>query len=136
LESLALVNLSSRGAHFDHFRLPALCNLQIAERSLGSNPIGSLTSFISKSGCRLLHIRIIGGRNRAAFPSIPEFSFGPDAEEEEEEEEESDLELPSRSQAYRSHITMKPISAEIICYIDGVSNVVTALLLLCLGISS
>ncbi|KAJ7844643.1 hypothetical protein B0H13DRAFT_126558 [Mycena leptocephala] len=63
------------------FILPALRNLKVAEQFLGSTPIDSLTSFISKSGCTLQEVHIIGGRSvqedpyRDAFPSIPKFSF-------------------------------------------------------------
>ncbi|KAF7334425.1 F-box domain-containing protein [Mycena venus] len=65
----------------DVFITPALCNLDIPEKFLGRKPIESLTSFISKSGCALQDLRIIGkisvprGSYRAAFPSIPRLCF-------------------------------------------------------------
>jgi hypothetical protein len=63
------------------FIVPALCSLEIPELSLGPNPIGSLQSFISKSGCRLQEVHITGKRTvsedsyRVAFPSVQKLSF-------------------------------------------------------------
>ncbi|KAJ6547041.1 hypothetical protein B0H19DRAFT_1163640 [Mycena capillaripes] len=50
--------------YFETFIVPALRHLQIPEEFLGSNPINSLASFISKSGCK-----------HKAFPSILKFTF-------------------------------------------------------------
>ncbi|KAF7342111.1 F-box domain-containing protein [Mycena venus] len=71
--------------YLDTFIVPALRRLKIAERFLGQNPIESLSSFLSKSGCKPQKIWILAQRSgnrtvaeeayRAAFPSIPEFSF-------------------------------------------------------------
>ncbi|KAJ7320797.1 hypothetical protein DFH08DRAFT_1034621 [Mycena albidolilacea] len=67
--------------HLRTFITPALCKLQIQEHFLGSDPIQSLTSFISKSGCNLAHVHIANRRSvpetsyRTAFPSIPTLLF-------------------------------------------------------------
>ncbi|KAK7035832.1 F-box domain-containing protein [Favolaschia claudopus] len=59
------------------FTLPAISRLDICELLLQSDPIDSLKSFITRSGCELHHVRITGRRIRAseyhdAFPSIQE----------------------------------------------------------------
>ncbi|KAF7360561.1 F-box domain-containing protein [Mycena venus] len=56
--------------------VPALRSLQVTERFLGPYPIGFLTSFVSKSSCKLQDVHIRGERivpedlYRMAFPSI------------------------------------------------------------------
>jgi hypothetical protein len=87
LESLTLTDFRSvkehpmLSTHLRTFITPALCKLQIQEHFLGSDPIQSLTSFISKSGCNLAHVHIANRRSvpgtsyRTAFPSIPTFLF-------------------------------------------------------------
>ncbi|KAF7366354.1 F-box domain-containing protein [Mycena sanguinolenta] len=60
--------------------VPALIELRIPQRFLGTNPSGSLSSFISKSGCTLQELRIwtenslecrhLRDGYREAFPSI------------------------------------------------------------------
>jgi hypothetical protein len=78
--------------------VPTLRNLAVAESFLQPSPIESLTSFISKSGCKLQQVRITDDRTvaknsyRRAFPLIPEFAFdGPYYNIETlNEEEESD----------------------------------------------
>jgi hypothetical protein len=69
--------------HLQTFIVPALCSLEIPECFLGPNPIDSLSSFISKSGCRLQRVQIVGQSPvllqhsyRTAFPSIQMFFIG------------------------------------------------------------
>ncbi|KAJ7908969.1 hypothetical protein B0H13DRAFT_2330822 [Mycena leptocephala] len=75
-------------SYLETFIFPALINLKIAARLLGSNPIDSLTSFISKSGCKLQEVRIIGetsvaeGSYLEAFPTIQIFFFTDDEDSE------------------------------------------------------
>ncbi|KAJ7918342.1 hypothetical protein B0H13DRAFT_2321513 [Mycena leptocephala] len=64
------------------FDFPALRSLSISENFLGENPIDSLTSFISKSGCSLQELCVTGqitaisaASYRQAFPAISKFSF-------------------------------------------------------------
>ncbi|KAJ7930044.1 hypothetical protein B0H13DRAFT_1859190 [Mycena leptocephala] len=67
--------------HLNTFTTPSLRSLEISERFLGPNPILSLISFISKSGCKLQDVTITRQRlvtrkmYRDTFPSIPTFSF-------------------------------------------------------------
>ncbi|KAF7334426.1 hypothetical protein MVEN_02271900 [Mycena venus] len=67
---------------------PALRSLRIAEIFLRPNPIGSLASFIAKSGCNLEELAVAGKRwvpassYRKAFPSIGKFSFDGGADED------------------------------------------------------
>jgi hypothetical protein len=62
--------------------VPTLHSLEIPERFLGTDPIDSLKSFVSKSGCKLQEVWITGKRNvpehsfRQAFPLVQRFSFG------------------------------------------------------------
>jgi hypothetical protein len=71
-------------SYLETFIFPALIYLKIAGRLLGSNPIDSLTSFISKSSCKLQEMSITGETSigedsyREAFPSIPLLCFGDD----------------------------------------------------------
>jgi hypothetical protein len=77
---------------FDNFTVPALHRLQIWEHSWnirpsgGPNPIDSLTSLISRSGCKLQELCIMGeraihnGSYREAFPAIGTISFIDDPE--------------------------------------------------------
>ncbi|KAJ7623940.1 hypothetical protein DFH06DRAFT_1230631 [Mycena polygramma] len=61
--------------------VPALRNLEIPESYLGPDPVGSLTAFVSKSGCRLEELRLTGiilvpkNSYRQAFRSL-RISFG------------------------------------------------------------
>jgi hypothetical protein len=63
------------------FIVPALCSLEVPEQFLEPNPIRSLKSFISKSGCSLQEVHITGRRTvsedsfRLSFPMILKFSF-------------------------------------------------------------
>ncbi|KAJ6581940.1 hypothetical protein B0H19DRAFT_1370134 [Mycena capillaripes] len=77
--------------YLNTFIVPALRSLQLPEQLLTPNPIDSLRSFISKSGCKLREVRITGERlitdetYREAFPSIPKFDDkDPDAESDTE----------------------------------------------------
>jgi hypothetical protein len=102
LESLALECLLGEGSNFitgliDAFTVIALRSLQISEHGLGPNPIDSLISFFSKSGCKLQELRITGERSvtqesyREAFPSIGTLSFSHDDEEDSEVETDSEV---------------------------------------------
>ncbi|KAJ7020257.1 hypothetical protein C8F04DRAFT_304309 [Mycena alexandri] len=83
LESLTLephrLNTKTSG-YLETFIVPTLCHLQVKEQLLGSEPVDSLTTFVSKSECTLEAIYISGKRRlsedvyRHAFPSI-ELSF-------------------------------------------------------------
>jgi hypothetical protein len=85
LESLTLKerhnNATGIVGFLEIFIVPGLRRLQITEELLGMNPISALTSFISKSGCQLQEVRILGERStgqnayHTAFPSIQRFSF-------------------------------------------------------------
>jgi hypothetical protein len=81
LESLILIDHDGFLTGYLHtFVVPALRSLRIPEPWLEPNPIASLASFISKSGCQLqnLHIAEIFGSEatyRRAFPMIQKFSF-------------------------------------------------------------
>jgi hypothetical protein len=82
LESLTLDAHGHRITKFlDCFIVPALRRLEIPEPFLGSSPIRSLESFISKSGCSLQDVSITGDRTvfahfyRLAFPSFRSFIF-------------------------------------------------------------
>ncbi|KAJ7020249.1 hypothetical protein C8F04DRAFT_1144823, partial [Mycena alexandri] len=62
------------------FVVPTLRHLQVAEQLLGSDPVDTLMTFVSKSGCTLEGIYVRGKRQlaedvyRGAFPSV-ELSF-------------------------------------------------------------
>ncbi|KAJ7150057.1 hypothetical protein C8R43DRAFT_951612 [Mycena crocata] len=69
--------------------LPALRTLEISHLDLGTPPFDVLRAFISKSGCTLRDLRIIGeapiwGTNayRTTFPTIPKISFHPFGKEQ------------------------------------------------------
>ncbi|KAJ6581938.1 hypothetical protein B0H19DRAFT_1117074 [Mycena capillaripes] len=101
LESLALKlgseSFNSLIGYLDTFILPALCSLQLPEQLLTPDPIESLRSFISKSGCKLREVHITGERSitdeayREAFPSIPKFD-GEDPDAESDSDATSDAE--------------------------------------------
>ncbi|KAJ7796357.1 hypothetical protein B0H14DRAFT_2531784 [Mycena olivaceomarginata] len=79
LQSLTLNDVDPQMHRVDllqTFIVPALSRLEIPERFLGPNAIDSLSSFISKSGCRLQRVDIVDrsvvpeNSYRTAFPSI------------------------------------------------------------------
>ncbi|KAJ7678129.1 hypothetical protein DFH06DRAFT_566637, partial [Mycena polygramma] len=67
--------------YLETFIVPALSSLRIPELCLAPNPLDTLASFISKSGCKLDHVCIAGNLTvsedsyRSAFPSIGTFTF-------------------------------------------------------------
>ncbi|KAJ7678147.1 hypothetical protein DFH06DRAFT_1168004 [Mycena polygramma] len=67
--------------YLETFIVPALSSLRIPELCLDPSPIDTLTSFISKSGCKLDDVCITGDLSvsgdtyRSAFPSIANFTF-------------------------------------------------------------
>ncbi|KAF7334527.1 F-box domain-containing protein [Mycena venus] len=71
LESLVLRNFRSSPVlgYLQTFLVPALRSLSVPERLVRPNPIESLTSFITKSECRLQQVRITGES------SVPEASY-------------------------------------------------------------
>ncbi|KAK7017599.1 F-box domain-containing protein [Favolaschia claudopus] len=68
----------------DSFTLPALSRLQIVEGDLGDYPISAITTFISRSGCKLQQLWITDANLDtarsyvAAFPSIEEVNVWED----------------------------------------------------------
>ncbi|KAF7334524.1 F-box domain-containing protein [Mycena venus] len=82
LESLVLRDFgSSPLGYLQTFLIPALRSLSVPERLVWPNPIESLASFITKSGCRLQQVRITGESSvpeasyRDAMRSVGEISF-------------------------------------------------------------
>jgi hypothetical protein len=83
LESLRIDQCSASPVtdFLEKFIVPALRSLKIPEGFLGSNPIESLTAFISKSNCKLEEVHITRRCSlrqdsyRKAFPLIRQFSF-------------------------------------------------------------
>ncbi|KAJ7245480.1 hypothetical protein C8J57DRAFT_1725203 [Mycena rebaudengoi] len=89
LETLVVVLFGADGwgtseGYLFNFVTPALHRLQAPDTFLGPDPISSLTSFITKSGCTLQEVCITGPRSeskrayRTALPSIPMISFNED----------------------------------------------------------
>ncbi|KAJ6472766.1 hypothetical protein C8R47DRAFT_1199902 [Mycena vitilis] len=91
LESLVLDHPwdePSCGGFLNCFIVPELQSLQTSNQILEPNPIESLTSFISNSGCKLQELRIAGGAPwtrpvalfaksyEEAFSFIPKLTFG------------------------------------------------------------
>jgi hypothetical protein len=82
LEKLTFTSIGGGLEFLDTFIVPGLRTLEVPERCLGSNPIDYLTSFISKSRCKLLKLHITDYRTfpedlyHLAFAlEIPELSF-------------------------------------------------------------
>ncbi|KAJ6562482.1 hypothetical protein B0H19DRAFT_98435 [Mycena capillaripes] len=80
------------------FIVPALRSLRIPERFLMPNPIDSLKSFVSKSGCELQRLHIVGEgvtghAYHEAFPSILELTSGRGSDNGEDSEVESDSDV-------------------------------------------
>ncbi|KAF7376724.1 F-box domain-containing protein [Mycena sanguinolenta] len=67
--------------NLESFVAPSLRRLEVQEEFLKPDPVASLKAFISKSGCALREVCIIGNTTpelesyRRAFPSISTFSF-------------------------------------------------------------
>jgi hypothetical protein len=84
------------------FIVPALRSLKIPEEFLKPHPIELLTRFISKSGCKLEEVHIMGRCSLRqdsycrAFPSIGKFLF--DHEDDSSDSEVSDVEDNSESE--------------------------------------
>ncbi|KAJ6589352.1 hypothetical protein B0H19DRAFT_1226897 [Mycena capillaripes] len=104
LESLTLMARAPIVGYLETFIVPGLHKLEIAGYLLGSSPIDSLASFISKSGCKLQEVRITGDRElyqsvyRDAFPLIQNFYFEVgDEEGSESDATSSDAESDSNS---------------------------------------
>ncbi|KAJ7860603.1 hypothetical protein B0H14DRAFT_3863718 [Mycena olivaceomarginata] len=87
------------------FVVPALLRLEIPESFLGSDigsdPLDSLTSFISTSDCKIQEILITKRPSRlrfpesedeyrAAFPSVPKFSFEYNESDDDDDERDDD----------------------------------------------
>ncbi|KAJ7122632.1 hypothetical protein C8R43DRAFT_1032164 [Mycena crocata] len=90
LESLIFVEDAIFTDYAETFIVPALRILEIPDGFLGEDPLRSLASLISKSGCQIQELRITGTRlitktsYREAFPSIPKLTFDLDSESEDE----------------------------------------------------
>ncbi|KAJ6486234.1 hypothetical protein C8R47DRAFT_534856 [Mycena vitilis] len=71
LETLIFVDsrIEQYTTFHESFIVPALRSLEVPEAFLGSNPIGSIKAFISKSDCKLEHLHITGAK------LVPEPSF-------------------------------------------------------------
>ncbi|KAF7334424.1 hypothetical protein MVEN_02271700 [Mycena venus] len=92
LQSLTCDIICPSNAGYDNFLntiiVPALRSLKIAGNFLQPNPIGSLASFITKSGCNLEELTITGqisvpaSSYRKAFPSIGKVSLDGEADED------------------------------------------------------
>jgi hypothetical protein len=99
--SLTLATIGGGLEFLDTFIVPGLRTLEVPERSLGSNPIDYLTSFIPKSRCKLHKLHITNNRTsedsyHLAFASgIPELSLegsilDPISDEEYSEDEDAE----------------------------------------------
>jgi hypothetical protein len=86
LESLVVIHFGNEdwgraAGYLLCFIAPALRRLQVPDTFLAPDPISSLATFISQSGCTLQEVCITGERSiskkayREAFPSIPTVSF-------------------------------------------------------------
>ncbi|KAK7017592.1 F-box domain-containing protein [Favolaschia claudopus] len=80
LKSLKANGDGSMNTLLDSFTLPLLSKLDVCEKLLGPNPISPLTTFISRSECKLQCLRIScmqagSATYSAAFPSIQELIF-------------------------------------------------------------
>ncbi|KAJ6463607.1 hypothetical protein C8R47DRAFT_80795 [Mycena vitilis] len=81
LESLTFTIEGEVDSCLETFVVPALHRLEVPESFLEPHPIETLSSFISKSACKLHKVRITGARKvpmdsyRKTFSSIPDLSF-------------------------------------------------------------
>ncbi|KAJ7628870.1 hypothetical protein FB45DRAFT_45266 [Roridomyces roridus] len=115
LETLILdyrYGLADFPRHMIHmFTLPALHTLQLCAKLLGKQPIDALSSFISRSGCRLRKVLITGKRKRIdskelfrqAFPTIPKIAFNSDYDwymrwKGDEEDSDDDCQHPEEEE--------------------------------------
>ncbi|KAJ7641219.1 hypothetical protein FB45DRAFT_899692 [Roridomyces roridus] len=79
LEILVLMRCPDVHRILDMLTLTALHTLRVCGKGLGEDLISSLSSFISRSGCKLQQVRrVLDGSQesfRAAFPSVPKIIF-------------------------------------------------------------
>ncbi|KAJ6487535.1 hypothetical protein DFH09DRAFT_1339403 [Mycena vulgaris] len=85
LESLVLIQFMEYGeppiGYLDTFVVPSLQSLQVPDEYITPDPLRTLASLISKSGCELQELCVTGklsmSKNmyRDAFPSVPSISF-------------------------------------------------------------
>ncbi|KAJ7623923.1 hypothetical protein DFH06DRAFT_1446593 [Mycena polygramma] len=98
LESLTLIHVEGEPVtdFLPTLIVPALRNLEIPESYLAPDPVGSLTAFVSKSGCRLEELRLTGiisvpeNSYRQAFPSLRQLSFDDVMDDNEEDSVDPD----------------------------------------------
>ncbi|KAK6992778.1 F-box domain-containing protein [Favolaschia claudopus] len=87
LSECKLLTCRLMNTFLDSFTLPLLSRLDVCEDLLGPDPISSLTTFVSRSECKLQYLRISSMKSdsansySAAFPSIREVIFGKHKEE-------------------------------------------------------
>ncbi|KAJ7186643.1 hypothetical protein C8R46DRAFT_277228 [Mycena filopes] len=95
LETLTMTEgLGPMTDYLGTFLVPALLAFEVPESFLGPDPIESLSSFISTSGCKLRDVVITGDEikfvdsYRKAFPSIDRFRFRPYHDHDQEDDDE------------------------------------------------
>ncbi|KAJ7641199.1 hypothetical protein FB45DRAFT_1053769 [Roridomyces roridus] len=99
VQTFAMIQCLAGPHMLDILTLPALCTLRMPAGGLGLDPINSLTSFISRSGCKLQKVVFTRPVHRseksllAAFPTIPHFQIKDDVysmHSQSEAEDDSD----------------------------------------------